>query len=185
MSASQALLGREREPMSDEIARMLYEGALAVTQGRHGEAQALLMQVIERDEHNEQAWLWLSGAVLDPADQEVALENVLELNPNNIVAQQGLIMLRSQSGGNAAPATQGEWQPPPPISEDQVDEFTCWQCGASLYSVAQYCWQCHAPIHACNNCYFRGETRCKELQGLTNAILQSTRNDCPWWRINP
>jgi hypothetical protein len=172
--------------MSDDIARMLFEGALAVSQGRRSEAQALLMKVLENDEENEQAWLWLSGAVDDPADQEVALENVLALNPNNAAAQEGLRLLRT--GTSTAPialSVGSDWQPPPPRDEDQVEEFNCWQCGASLYSVAQYCWQCHAPIHACNNCYFRGEMRCKELQGLTNAILQSTRNECPWWRIEP
>ncbi len=174
--------------MSDDIARLLYEGALAVVEGRHDTAQSLLMQVIERDETNEQAWLWLSGAVRDPADQEVALENVLSLNPNNRAAQEGLRILRAAASSAVAAATapvQTEWQPPEPRSDEQVEEFNCWQCGASLYSVAQYCWQCHAPIHSCNNCYFHAEIRCKELQGLTNAILQSTRNECPWWRVTP
>lgn len=101
--------------MANDIAKLLYEGALAVSQGRRAEAQILLMQALELDEHNEQAWLWLSGAVEQPADQEIALENVLALNPNNAAAQEGLRVLRSQiSIANATPA---EWQPPAPQEE--------------------------------------------------------------------
>jgi hypothetical protein len=171
--------------MSNDIARMLYEGAVAVTQGRHSEAQDLLMKVIELDEQNEQAWLWLSGAVEDPADQQVALENVLALNPANQAAQDGLRYLQQPATRVvSAPliAPSGEWQPPAPLEEDDVRELKCWQCNASLYSVAEYCWQCHSPIHACYNCAFRGEPRCKQLQSLTSDLLQTARNECPWWR---
>ncbi len=81
--------------MSDDIARLLYEGAVAVNTGHKAEAQEKLLKVIELDEQNEQAWLWLSGAVEDPSDQEIALENVLALNPTNTFAQEGLNWLRS------------------------------------------------------------------------------------------
>jgi hypothetical protein len=174
--------------MSEDIARMLYEGAVAVREGRHADAQGLLLQVIERDEQNEQAWLWLSGAMEDPADQQVALENVLALNPANAAARQGLEYLRSRYGDltaeppAASPASAGEWVPPPPRDPEEVDELACYQCGASIYSVAAFCWQCHAPVHCCNNCMFRPETRCKELQGLTSTMAQAGRNDCEWWR---
>lgn len=168
--------------MSDDIARLLYEGALAVRSGRRADGQGLLLQVIERDEQNELAWLWLSGAMDDPADQQVALENVLAINPANTAAQQGLAWLRAHYGELAAQAPQGEWVPPPPRSEDEVSELACWQCGAALYSVAQFCWQCHAAVHCCKNCSFLPEPRCKELQGLTSTMAQVGRNDCPWWR---
>jgi hypothetical protein len=170
--------------MSDDIARMLYEGAVAVREGRHADAQGLLLQVIERDEQNELAWLWLSGAMEDPADQVVALENVLAINAENAAARGGLSWLKSRYSdlANAAPATD-EWSPPPPRVSDEVEELTCSQCGATVYSVAAFCWQCHAPIHCCNNCVFRPVTRCKELQGLTSTMAQAGRNDCEWWRV--
>ena len=169
--------------MSEDIATLLYEGALAVREGRNSDAQGLLMKVIERDEQNELAWLWLSGAVEDPADQQVALENVLAINPENAAARQGLTWLQSRYGNLAAPADAGEWIPPPPRNADEVDELLCYQCGAAVYSVATFCWQCHAPIHCCNNCVFRPESRCKELQGLTSTMSQAGRNDCEWWRV--
>src|SRR5947207_6620288 len=135
--------------MSDEIARLLYEGALAVRSGRRADGQGLLLQVIEGDEQNEQAWRWLSGAMDDPADQQVALENVLAINPNNQAARVGLEWLKARYGDSAggAPAQRGEWVPPPPRSDEEVEELSCWQCGASLYSVAAFCWQCHAAVH--------------------------------------
>ena len=172
--------------MSTDIATMLYEGAVAVTEGRKSAAQELLMKVIQLDEQNEQAWLWLSGAVDDPDDQQIALENVLAINPNNRAAQDGLRWLAE--GAPAITSTPisftatGEWVPPEPAS-DEVSELHCWQCKASVYSVAEYCWQCHTPIHSCKNCAFVYELRCKELQGLTNDMLQNGRNQCPWWRV--
>jgi hypothetical protein len=170
--------------MTDDIAELLYEGALAVRSGRRADGQGLLLQVIERDEQNELAWLWLSGAMDDPADQQVALENVLEINPNNQAARAGLEWLKTHYGDSAggAQAARGEWVPPPPRSDEEVEELVCWQCGAALYSVATFCWQCHAAVHCCNNCTFLPEPRCKELQGLTSTMAQIGRNECPWWR---
>lgn len=176
--------------MSDDIAQLLYDGAVAVREGRKDAAQQLLMQVVERDEQNELGWLWLSGAVDNPADQQVALENVLAINPNNKAARRGLELLREQQEQEhkaqipqpLPPRSSGKWTPPPPFDPEDAVELICWQCGASLYSVAKFCWQCHAAVHCCNNCAYRYEERCKELQGLTSTMAQSSLNQCPWWR---
>ncbi|NWG22503.1 MAG: tetratricopeptide repeat protein [Chloroflexi bacterium] len=172
-----------------ELARWLYQGALALSEGRRDEAQRLLLQVIEQDDQNEQAWLWLSGAVDDPADQQVALENVLAINPRNAAAHAGLTWLLEHAqpaGSPVAPAPlvdpEGPWVPPPPYDENDVVEIMCWQCQATLYSVAPFCWQCHTPVHSCNNCVFRDDMRCKPLQGLTSTLAQTAINECPWWR---
>lgn len=179
--------------MSDDIARLLYDGAVAVTEGRKTEAQRLLMRVVELDEANEQGWLWLSGAMDDPADQQIALENVLAINPSNEAAQAGLAFLRQRDNapGRAAarathppprPHDDAGWAPPPPRDPNDAFELVCWQCGATLYSVAPFCWQCHAPVHCCHNCAYRYIIRCKELQGLTSTMAQAAQNKCPWWR---
>lgn len=165
--------------MSDDVARLLYQGALAVTEGRKEQARELLMKVLELDEMNEQAWLWLSGAVDEPGDQQIALENVLAINPNNAAAQEGMAALQ---GGNGGWVNNDDWIPPEPLSPDDALEFACWKCNATVYSVAQFCWQCHAPIHSCANCQFISVTRCKELQGLSTASLQNATNTCEWWR---
>jgi tetratricopeptide (TPR) repeat protein len=178
-----------------ELARWLYEGAVAVSEGRREEARRLLLQVLERDEQNEQAWLWLSGAVEDPADQQIALENVLAINPNNAAALAGLEWLRTHGQSAASdtlaipaattPQDPGPWAPPPPYDENEVVEISCWQCQATLYSVAPFCWQCNAPVHSCHNCAFRDDPRCKQLQGLTSPLAWAAVNECPWWRPVP
>lgn len=84
--------------MDDQLATWLYEGALALTEGDKDRARELLLRVVEADETNEAAWLWLSGAVDDPLDQRTALENVLALNPDNEYALFGLDVLDRQEG---------------------------------------------------------------------------------------
>jgi Tfp pilus assembly protein PilF len=80
----------------EEMAEWLYDGAIALRQGNKERALELLMQVVEADEENEAAWLWLSGAVDELEDQQIALENVLAINPNNTAAQQGLELVMQQ-----------------------------------------------------------------------------------------
>jgi len=81
-----------------QLAQMLYDGAVAVQQGDLERARELLLQVVEYDEENAEAWLWLSGAVEDLEDQQTALENVLALDPDNVYAQQGLRYLQQKYG---------------------------------------------------------------------------------------
>jgi thioredoxin-like negative regulator of GroEL len=79
----------------EQIAEMLYNGAVALQEGKRERALNLLMQVVEVDERNEEAWLWLSGAVDDLEDQETALLNVLDINPNNQYAREGLEWIKA------------------------------------------------------------------------------------------
>jgi hypothetical protein len=77
------------------IAEWLYQGAVALSQGKRELAQQYLLKVVQADEGNEEGWLWLSGAVDEIEDQETALLNVLDINPNNPHAQKGLAMIRA------------------------------------------------------------------------------------------
>jgi hypothetical protein len=79
--------------MPETIEQLLYDGVMALGAGDRQRALALLMRVVEIDEHHELGWLWISGAVDDPADQQVALENVLAINPHNQAARRGLELL--------------------------------------------------------------------------------------------
>lgn len=81
---------------------LLRQGITAAQAGRREEARALLTQVVEADERNEQAWLWLAGVVETPADMRTCLENVLDLNPANVKAQQGLAWVNKRYGPPAA-----------------------------------------------------------------------------------
>ncbi|MDX1520389.1 MAG: hypothetical protein R3264_02025 [Anaerolineae bacterium] len=74
---------------------MLEDAIAAIRSGDKETGRQLLEQILEEDENNEDVWLWLSSVVETDEDREICLENVLALNPNNIVAQKGLEALRS------------------------------------------------------------------------------------------
>jgi len=73
-----------------ELRQILVQGAQALVAGRREEARDLLLSYVEQDDKSEEAWLWLSGAVDDPDDIQVALENCLAINPDNANALQGV-----------------------------------------------------------------------------------------------
>jgi tetratricopeptide (TPR) repeat protein len=86
---------------------LLQQGIAAARAGQREEARALLMRVVQADERSEQGWLWLAGVVDDPDDMRTCLENVLELNPDNVKARQGLAWVDARHGPRTVP------EPPP------------------------------------------------------------------------
>ena len=52
--------------------------------------------MVQIDEENGEAWLWLSRVVTTLEDREVCLANVLALDPANEAAQRGLAEVRAQ-----------------------------------------------------------------------------------------
>ena len=82
--------------MSD-IDALLKQGIAAVKRGDKENGRILLMKLLEMDERNEQAWLWLSGAVEDKEERIICLENVLAINPDNELAQKGLARFGAKS----------------------------------------------------------------------------------------
>src|SRR5437899_859452 len=98
---------------------LLQQGIAAARAGKRAESRALLMRVVEADERNEQAWLWLAGVVDDPEDVRTCLQNVLDLNPTNQHAQQGLAWIESRNGppaSSASVAALSRSEPAPPAS---------------------------------------------------------------------
>jgi hypothetical protein len=73
--------------MDDETRQWLVQGIDRAKAGQRESARELLLRVVERDERNAYAWLWLSGVVDSVQDRRVALENVLAIEPDN--AQRG------------------------------------------------------------------------------------------------
>ena len=93
---------------------MLNRAIAAAKAGRKTEARQLLEAVLDADERNERAWLWLSGVVDSDEERIICLENVLSINPANQPARKGLAVLRAAASappirplpapGPAAPA---------------------------------------------------------------------------------
>ncbi len=75
---------------------LLREGIAAAKSGQRERAYELLMQVVEQDEENVLAWLWLSGVVDSLDDRETCLENALALDPTCEPARKGLAWIRKQ-----------------------------------------------------------------------------------------
>src|SRR3954470_6963114 len=86
-----------------DVERLMRDGQAAAKRGDKVMARALLTQLLETDPHNEQAWMWLSGAVEDKNEQRTRLENVLILNPNNSQPRKGLDCLLGKKTGSSAP----------------------------------------------------------------------------------
>jgi tetratricopeptide (TPR) repeat protein len=103
--------------VGEKVTDLLQQGILAARAGKREQARALLMQLVEADERNEQAWLWLAGVVDAPEDIRTCLQNVLDLNPANQQAQQGLAWLEKRYGLAAPPEPQA---PPPAPPEREV-----------------------------------------------------------------
>jgi len=105
------------------VDELLREGIAAAKSGQRERAYDLLMQVVEADEENILAWLWLSGVVDSLDDREICLENVLALDPTNATAREGLAWVREKK--EAAASTSGERAPAPiPTQETSSTEPT-------------------------------------------------------------
>jgi tetratricopeptide (TPR) repeat protein len=101
--------------MDNELASMLRQGIAAAKAGDHELAREFLTRIVERDERNLNAWLWLSEVVTNPDERQVCLENVLTLDPGNRAAQRGLALLHEQQAGprrRAIPSAQAQHQAP-------------------------------------------------------------------------
>jgi tetratricopeptide (TPR) repeat protein len=89
-----------------QLAEWLRMGIAAARAGRRDEARELLLRVVETNERNEQAWLWLSGVVDSDEDRLICLENVLTLNPQSVPARSGIKWLNDRDIGGVSAEVQ-------------------------------------------------------------------------------
>jgi tetratricopeptide (TPR) repeat protein len=102
------------------VQERLREGIAAAKAGQRERARELLMRVVEEDEENLAAWLWLSGVVDSLDDKEVCLENALELDPANEAARKGLAMVRQKKATQPPSSPQPAPSPQPPLSQREA-----------------------------------------------------------------
>ena len=88
-----------------DIQTTLQQAVNAANAGRKDEARRLLESVLDVDERNEKAWLWLSSVVDEDEDRIICLENVLTVNPQNEAARKGLAALRAGPATDVASPT--------------------------------------------------------------------------------
>jgi hypothetical protein len=90
--------------MRGQIESLLEQGIEAVRAGEMKRARDILIRVIQLDQRNETAWLWLSTVVEIPADKVVCLENILIINSSDQYALEGLRYLRQHEGDETSQA---------------------------------------------------------------------------------
>ena len=66
----------------------------AIKSGDREAGRDILINILETDERNEAAWLWLTQTTDDKAEQIEILEEVLRINPDNSQAKRGLERLK-------------------------------------------------------------------------------------------
>ncbi len=85
--------------MSEEqsIQDLMRQAIEAAREGKKAEAKALFQQVVDRDDKNEKAWMWLASVVETDEERRVCLSNALFINPNNERAQAAMAKLDARS----------------------------------------------------------------------------------------
>lgn len=114
--------------VNGEIERLLAQGQNAARKGDKASARSLLTQVVERDPHNELAWMWLSGVVEEPEEQQICLENVLVINPHNPKARKGLEFISTKTG------IPPHYPPVPSEHSSAATEFTAPLTDSPMYA---------------------------------------------------
>ncbi len=94
-----------------ELDELFAKAVQAFKAGRKAEARDVFLEVVDQDEHHEQAWLYLSGLVETLEEQQICLENVLAINPNNQKAQKGLDTISSRLAARNEQRTSSEPAP--------------------------------------------------------------------------
>ena len=141
-------------PTQSEVNRLLAKGVASAKAGQRVEAYNLLLDVVELDRHNEQAWLWLSTLTDNIEDQRTCLENALAINPDNTLARERLAAL-------AANGTQRV--------------VICPQCGAGNRDFVRECSACgYAFFRACAMC---GEFNSSDAQTCSQCGSSLTSPD--------
>jgi hypothetical protein len=85
------------EPEPPDLDQLFREAVEAIRAGDKAGGRAKMLKVVEQDEMNEQAWLWLSGVVETDEERIIALENALTVNPGNDKARRTLEKIQAQS----------------------------------------------------------------------------------------
>lgn len=85
--------------MSDDkiIQELMRQGIEAAREGRKADAKQFFEQVVEMDDKNEKAWMWLVSVAENEAERRVYLGNVLFINPNNERAQKLMDQIEAKS----------------------------------------------------------------------------------------
>ena len=106
------------------MATLLQQAIDLAKAGNRDAAETIIRQVLETDPNNEVAWIWLSGVSRDVLVKRTALERVLQLNPDNQLAKEGL----KRFGGDV-PEEPEPPEPAPPVASVPPEEIPIGNTG--------------------------------------------------------
>jgi hypothetical protein len=90
----------------------------AAKENDHARARELLQQVLQEDPEDEEAWLLMAEVAVTERERQVALRQVLRINPGNQAAREQL----AASGALLSPTAPSPGAPEPPPSDEPRDE---------------------------------------------------------------
>lgn len=79
--------------MPQDSEARIQQAIAAAKNGNRDEARQILLKVVREDEENVRAWMLLARVTTDPSEKRTALNNVIELEPDNQQAHQLLAQL--------------------------------------------------------------------------------------------
>lgn len=116
---------------------LLEKAIQAAREGRRSEAREMLLKLVEADEQNEAAWIWLTGLVDELEDKIIACENVLTLNPGNERVRAYLNQLLLKQRTPEAPPIRWDEMPAAPTSASQPSDRPSAEDGMDARSLAR------------------------------------------------
>ncbi|CAG0932267.1 hypothetical protein TFLX_02507 [Thermoflexales bacterium] len=172
------------------VADLLKQGIAAAKAGEEVQARQLLSRLVEQDERNVTAWLWLSSVVDNFADLEVCLENAATLQPQNELIGQRLAWVKQQQAAVLPPLVEESAAPPareaakaelvtrPALVPDQPGQlevqrqFICPKCAGRLrFNPEIVDLQCQA----CGYIEVVDEISARPPERVLNAVLRTQR----------
>jgi hypothetical protein len=82
----------------EQLDNLIQVGVQALRDGERAQARALFQALARRHPDHVKLLLWLAASLDSPAERRGALERVLEIDPQNAVAQKGLAALDAAAG---------------------------------------------------------------------------------------
>ncbi|MFZ5917898.1 MAG: L,D-transpeptidase family protein [Chloroflexota bacterium] len=84
------------EVRTAKISKLLREAKAAALAGQRVQARRVFEEVLRLDAVNQEAMLWWAGLTHDPQARLIVLSRLLEINPQNRQAREGMVALRRQ-----------------------------------------------------------------------------------------
>jgi tetratricopeptide (TPR) repeat protein len=94
---------------------MFQEAVQAAKKGQRIRARDLLTRLLRADQTNPKYWIWLSAVVDTRKEQVYCLQSALKLDPGDLEAEKGLILLGAREPGPdlvPVPPVQRQWEVP-------------------------------------------------------------------------